>query len=80
MSASPPAQPRKSSVLPIVLSIAGGILLAYCSCYGFFAWGEENMNLNTWFFTAGFVVGIALLIVGLGDAGKYVHAKFKENS
>jgi hypothetical protein len=45
-----------------------------------FAWSEESMSLTNWIFATGLAVGIGLLIVGLGDAGKYLCAKLREDS
>ena len=66
-----PTEPQKPKLLPIVLTIAGGALLALISCGGFLG-SMENAALNAFFvaFFVGFFLGVILFIGGLVAAAK----------
>ena len=72
-SSPQPTQSQKSKLWPIVLTIVGGILLAFVSCGGFLGSMEDNAAANA--FAVGFFAGLAILIGGCVAAVRRSRAK-----
>jgi len=72
-SSPQPTQPEKSKLWPIVLTIIGGVLLAFISCGGMLGSLEGNAAANA--FAVGFFAGLAILIGGCVAAVRRSRAK-----
>jgi hypothetical protein len=62
---TPEAPPRRSyHVTPILITLVGGILLAFGSCVGFVSTLTSNSSSKSTLFLIGFSVGVLAVIAG----------------